>query len=152
MTTRTRIEMQDLPPKGGYAPYQIDRIQLRTIVGGRLGLAALYISTAVGAVLYHANCYEYRRNEIEMRSSRLAVEPLLEAERDRALMKRMREIAIEEADLMKDVPEWELGTYFGEPVFLSLPPEKFVKPTRNELNLHSHVKDYSTRFYLRSLT
>ncbi|XP_076633886.1 NADH dehydrogenase (ubiquinone) B16.6 subunit [Colletes latitarsis] len=147
-----RKEMQDLPPKGGYAPYQIDRIHLRTIIGGRFGFAAFYITTTVGAILYHANSLECRKNEIEMKSARHALQPLLEAERDRALMKRMRQIANEEADLMKDVPKWEVGTLFGELVYPSFPADKFISPTYSELSMHSNIEDYKTRFYVRHFT
>lgn len=34
MTTTAKLGPQDLPPKGGYAPYQIERIHLRNIIGG----------------------------------------------------------------------------------------------------------------------
>jgi len=28
--------LQDLPPKGGYAPIQTERIKLRTVMGGKI--------------------------------------------------------------------------------------------------------------------
>lgn len=34
MTTTAKIGPQDLPPKGGYKPFQIDRVKLRTLLGG----------------------------------------------------------------------------------------------------------------------
>lgn len=35
MASASKTGPQDLPPKGGYAPIQIQRINLRTIIGGK---------------------------------------------------------------------------------------------------------------------
>lgn len=43
-----------------------------------------------------------------MRSARLAVYPMLLAERDREYLKQLRKNRDAEAELMKDVPGWEV--------------------------------------------
>ncbi|XP_076184082.1 NADH dehydrogenase (ubiquinone) B16.6 subunit [Ptiloglossa arizonensis] len=152
MTTTAKIGPQDLPPKGGYKPFQIDRVKLRTLLGGRLGIALFLGCTCTGFTLYSINYKDIRRNTIEMRSARLALQPMLEAERDRALLKYLRRIRDEEADLMKDVPGWEVGTLFGEPVYHTIPEDQYQEPFYDELILHAdpdkHVMRTLRRFLL----
>ncbi len=47
----------------------------------------------------------------------MALEPMLCAEKDRATLKDARRIRDEEEELMKDVPGWQTGTYYGTPIF-----------------------------------
>ena len=65
------------------------------------------IST-VGLFLYWLNVKENHRNEIEMRSARNVIYPLLLAERDREYLKQLRRNRDEEAELMKNVEGWEV--------------------------------------------
>lgn len=44
-------------------------------------------------------------------------------------MKRMREL---EADVMKDVPNWEVGTFFGMPIYESVPEDTYIEPNFGE--------------------
>ena len=87
-----------------------------------------------------------------MRSARLAILPLLYAEMDRSTLKQMRLVRDEEADLMKNIPSWEVGTFFGEPVYHSIPKDEYVKPSLEELVAHSNVKDYEAHIYRYVLT
>ena len=48
------------------------------------------------------------------------------AERDRAFLKQLRLNREYEAELMKDVPGWEVGTWFGQKVFATEPDDKWV--------------------------
>ena len=52
-----------------------------------------------------------------MRSARMALFPLLIAERDREFLKQLTRNRDEEEKLMADVPGWKVGTWYGEPVF-----------------------------------
>lgn len=64
----------------------------------------------VGALyLYKLTEKKVRKDEIEMRSGKMAIYPMLLAERDRAYMKQLRINRDAEAELMKDVPGWEVG-------------------------------------------
>merc|ERR1719228_67235 len=70
--------------------------------------------------------YYSRRKRVNMalstekRSLNMALEPMLSAERDRALLKHIVKSREWEEDLMKDVPGWEVGTFFGKPVYKAL--------------------------------
>lgn len=111
----TRKRIQDLPPKEGYAPFQTERVKLRTVLNGKQSIshAILYVdlkiqrvvhpcylmflynltakktfgflicSTLAGLYAYYLNFKMIRRQQIEMRSARFAIMPLLLAERDR---------------------------------------------------------------------
>ena len=57
----------------------------------------------------------------ELHGMRLVLLPLLQAERDRAYVKSVHRIRDAEEDLMKDVPGWETGTWWGEPVYKTIP-------------------------------
>lgn len=61
--------------------------------------------------------------KIEDQSARRAVEPVLLAERDREYLRQLRKNRDKEADLMKNVAGWEVGTYFGSPIFKTLPKD-----------------------------
>ena len=152
MTTTAKVGPQDLPPKGGYAPYQIERIHLRKVLGGKTGIAIFFACTFGGFYGYYLTYKGIKRREIEMRSSRLAILPLLYAERDRALMKQMRLVRDEEADLMKNIPGWEVGTFFGEPVYHTIPKGDYVEPSFQELVAHSDPNDYGAHVYRHALT
>lgn len=57
--------------------------------------------------------------EMEMDESRSCIEPVLLAEQDRITLRQYRANRDEETKLMKDVPGWQVGTWFGEKVFKS---------------------------------
>lgn len=52
---------------------------------------------------------ERRRLQIEDLEARIALMPLLQAERDRRVLRMLRENLEEEAIIMKDVPGWKVG-------------------------------------------
>ena len=52
---------------------------------------------------------------------RLALTPMLVAERDRGYIKHLKEQVKAEEDLMKDVEGWEVGTWYGEKVYKTCP-------------------------------
>ncbi|XP_011704235.1 PREDICTED: NADH dehydrogenase [ubiquinone] 1 alpha subcomplex subunit 13 [Wasmannia auropunctata] len=120
--------MQDLPPKGGYGPIQTERIKLRTILGAKSTIALFVTTTLAGFYAYYRSFKVVRREQIEMRSARLAILPLLLAERDRAILKQMRRNRDAEAELMKNVEGWEVGTYYGEPIFYLDDYNQFREP------------------------
>jgi NADH dehydrogenase (ubiquinone) 1 alpha subcomplex subunit 13 len=66
---------------------------------------------------------------VENRSGKLATLPLLMAERDREYLKQLRRNRDEEADLMKNVPGWVVGTWYGEPIFKTKPNDAFLDPS-----------------------
>ncbi len=62
----------------------------------------------------------WRRDHTEERSAELAIEPLLCAERDRELCRAARAARDAEEEAMKNIAEWEVGTWFGHKVFKTI--------------------------------
>lgn len=115
-------------------------------------IAAYAGFTTFGLSLYYLNCKENNRNEIEMRSARNVIYALLLAERDREYLKQLRRNRDEEAELMKDVKGWEVGTWYGEPVFKTVPKDKFLDPSFQEFYVHSSYKDMAKRKNTKLMT
>lgn len=136
-TTADGRKMQDLPPKGGYDPIQTERIKLRRLLGGKSTIALFVTATVGGLYSYYLTFKAIRRQQIEMRSSRLAIMPALIAERDRAVLKQMRRNRDAEAELMKNVEGWEVGTYYGEPIFFLDAENQFREPLYFEHFAHA---------------
>lgn len=131
---------QDMPPPGGYAPYQIERIALRTLFKGKFGLGIFIAVNIVSWPFYVKNWLLVRKKNIEKRSNELATLPLLMAENDRATLKYMRRLRDLEADVMKDFPFWEVGTLFGSPIYETVPQDTYREP------LPSEIYAFSDRF------
>lgn len=55
----------------------------------------------------------------------------------------------EERELMKNYPEWEVGTYFREPVYRTM-PNNFHEPTYFEFMAHAHAADINYRVLRRN--
>lgn len=73
-------------------------------------MIASYIAcTAAGLVVYYITAKKVKRDEIEMRSAQNVIFPLLIAERDREFLRQLRRNRDEEAELMKNVPGWEVS-------------------------------------------
>lgn len=105
--------------------------------------------TAFAMYLYSLNYKQILRDQIEMRSAKMAIYPMLLAERDRAYLKQLRKNRDAEAELMKDVPGWEVGTYYGEKVYKLLPPDTLVEPIFHEYYAHSRSWEWFQRAYLK---
>lgn len=132
---------QDLPPKGGYMPFNYERIPARKMYTGEesaappvvsgtgpqfvrsLSLSApmLFLGFAaymtVSLTAHKRDCRMRQARLTEERSGQFAIEPMLLAERDRAFLKQLKLNRDYEAELMKDVEGWKVGTYFGLPVY-----------------------------------
>ncbi|KAL0820970.1 hypothetical protein ABMA28_005626 [Loxostege sticticalis] len=143
------IRKQDLPPPGGYKPIPFKRIPAKSYFSG-YAIFAGYIGITAGAMyLYHLNYKQIKKNEIEMRSAKMAIYPMLLAERDREYLKQLRRNRDAEAELMRDVPGWEVGTYYGERVYKRLPPDALVEPIFHEYYAHSDPHEWYKRAYIK---
>lgn len=58
------------------------------------------------------------------------------------MLKHIRRVRDEEADLMKGISSWEVGTLFGEPIYESVPDDTYREPTMLELVVHSDPKSW----------
>ncbi|KAI4473488.1 hypothetical protein M0804_015322 [Polistes exclamans] len=151
MSTTAKGFIQDLPPKEGYRPIQKERIPLRTLLGGRSAFAIVLLSTIVGHYWYFIEWKKQKRESIEMRSAQFALLPFLVAERDRAMLKQVKRNFAEEKELMKDYPGWKVGTYFGEPVYKTVPEDAFVEPDNYEYFAHADPNEMDWKRIIRQI-
>jgi len=131
------VRQQDLPPPGGYKPIPYQRIPAKVYFGGFTAFAAFVGISSFGLYLYTLNRYAVDRQLIEMRSSKMAIFPLLLAERDRKFLKQINANRRAEEELMKDVPGWEVGTWYGERVYTTVPKDEFITPGFYDFYAHA---------------
>ncbi|XP_053441314.1 NADH dehydrogenase [ubiquinone] 1 alpha subcomplex subunit 13 [Nycticebus coucang] len=117
---------QDMPPPGGYGPIDYKRNLPRRGLSGYSMLAM-----GIGTLFYGYWSMmkwnrERRRLLIEDLEARIALMPLFLAEKDRRVLRMLRENLEEEAIIMKDVPDWKVG----ESVFHTT---RWVSPLVQEL-------------------
>ncbi|KOX79416.1 NADH dehydrogenase [ubiquinone] 1 alpha subcomplex subunit 13 [Melipona quadrifasciata] len=143
---------QDLPPKGGYVPFQIERIKLRSIVTGKLGIGIFIVTNIIGMPMYMHSWLRERKLIIEAKSRELATLPILFAENDRAMLKQLKHVRELEADVMKDFPYWEVGTFFGEPIYEDAQPDTYIKPIAEELFVFTDPKERPVLEYIHLLS
>lgn len=62
-----------------------------------------------------------------------------------SVLKQMRRNRDAEADLMKNVERWEVGTYYGEPIFFLDDEQQFREPMFAEHFAHSDPDIVSER-------
>jgi len=85
--------------------------------------------------------------KVELNDSRLAVTPLIQAERDRKILKAVRGNWEEEQDLMKDVTGWEVGTWYGERLYKTIDQDTWFDPLPDEVFQHNSRSAMYNRIY-----
>jgi len=148
----TITKKQDMPPPGGYQKIPFARVPAKSYFSGFQILAGYIGVTTVGLYVYYLNAKKIKREEIEMRSAQNVIFPILIAERDREFLKQLRRNRDEEAKLMANVPGWEVGTWYGEPIFKTLPKDKLVTPHFNEFYAHTDYKSTAKRAHFKLWT
>ncbi|XP_015913112.1 NADH dehydrogenase [ubiquinone] 1 alpha subcomplex subunit 13 [Parasteatoda tepidariorum] len=131
---------QDMPPKGGYSSIQWQRIPLKKPWSGFKAFSAYFLISAAAYCGYHESLRLRRRNRRENEELTVAIEPLLVAERDRMYLNQLRKNREEEADLMKNVPGWKVGTYYGQPLYTTV-GDNIIDPYSFEYYAHAHPND-----------
>ncbi|KAL3098912.1 hypothetical protein niasHT_024667 [Heterodera trifolii] len=142
-----------MPPQGGYPTFHFHRTFPKSFfTPGRIMLFGVVLPTFYG---YFKNCIHDQattKNDcFEEQDLINALEPFMMAERDRSvlrIMKRNREL---ENEVMKDVPGWKTGTWYGEPVYFTL-GNKWIEPISMEVNAHLSFNDSPFNHYYRLLT
>uniref|UniRef100_A0A0U3YCU4 NADH dehydrogenase [ubiquinone] 1 alpha subcomplex subunit 13 n=1 Tax=Odontobuthus doriae TaxID=342590 RepID=A0A0U3YCU4_ODODO len=129
---------QDLPPPGGYKRIVFHRIPAKKYFNGYAIFAGYIGLTVFASYFARFDLKRQRRQKIEESDVHIALEPLLLAERDRMYLKQLRKNRDEEAELMKNVPGWKVGTYYGEPIYKTIPKDTFIDPLRNEYYAHAN--------------
>lgn len=144
-------KLQDMPPKGGYQKIFYARNPARSYFNGYQLIAAYFGVTAAGLYLYYLNSKDNHREEVEMRSARFAIYPLLLAERDREYMKQLRRNREEEETLMADVKGWKVGTWYGEPIYKTKPND-WIEPQFQDFYAHTDYKSFAKRAFLKMMS
>ncbi|XP_031626579.1 NADH dehydrogenase [ubiquinone] 1 alpha subcomplex subunit 13 [Contarinia nasturtii] len=141
--------IQDLPPPGGYNPINIKRVQLKPILSAKMCFLG-FIGLSAGAMyMFYLTDRKMQREEIEMRSCRNVLLPIVMAERDREYLKQLRRNRDEEARLMADVPGWKVGTWFGEPIYKTVKSDAWIDPSINEFYCHTSYDKFLERVEFR---
>jgi len=126
---------QDLPPKGGYAPINFRRIPARQVLNAPIIFGGLIGSMAVGAWFYKRGMRTWSTWQTEYKSATLALTPLMLAERDREYLKQCRRNRDAEAKLMANEEGWEVGTWYGHPIYKTT-GDKWIDVTFDEFYAH----------------
>ncbi|XP_055385802.1 NADH dehydrogenase [ubiquinone] 1 alpha subcomplex subunit 13 [Condylostylus longicornis] len=140
---------QDLPPSGGYKAIKFGRIPAKNYFNGTQIIGSYVGVTVAGLFIYYLTAKKIKREEIEMRSAENCIYPLLVAERDREFLKQLRKNRDEESRLMANIKDWEVGTWYGEPIFKTLPEDELISPSFKEFYAHAEYKSYAKRANLK---
>lgn len=136
---------QDMPPPGGYKPIYFKRVPAQNLLKGWQWFAGCLSLSAGSYYLYSLNRAQNEKRDIEMRSAKNVISVLLIAERDREFLKQLRRNRDEEAELMKNVEGWEVGTWYGQPIYHTAKPGKWLDPQMIEFYAHCDPKYFFDR-------
>lgn len=150
MPATTRL--QDLPPEGGYNPISFKRVPLKPILSVKLLFGGYVAVSSAALYIYYLTYREITRDEIEMRSARNVIFPILLAERDRDYLKQIRKNRDEEAKLMANVPGWVVGTWYGEPIYKTKTKDDWFDPDMQEFYGQTATKYFLRRAHLKEYT
>ncbi|XP_075235737.1 NADH dehydrogenase (ubiquinone) B16.6 subunit [Lycorma delicatula] len=141
---------QELPPPGGYNPLNFGRRPAKQFMNPYLLVLGYFVTSFGSLYLAKKSIDRFERQQVEQRSSMFALLPMLTAERDRAYLKQVRKNREEEAELMKNVEGWEVGTWFGKPPYNSQGPDTLLPPNHYEFYAHAHANDFFKYTLFRS--
>ncbi|XP_072166617.1 NADH dehydrogenase [ubiquinone] 1 alpha subcomplex subunit 13-like [Diadema setosum] len=100
---------QDMPPKGGYASIDYKRMLPKRGASGYAMFAMAGAVMGFGFVTMYFSNRQRRKWIQEDREAKIALIPLVQAEYDREVLLRLRYNREQEAEIMKDVPDWTVG-------------------------------------------
>ncbi|XP_063226031.1 NADH dehydrogenase [ubiquinone] 1 alpha subcomplex subunit 13 [Bacillus rossius redtenbacheri] len=140
---------QDMPPEGGYKSIRFTRLPAKQYFSGYSMFLGFFGVTAGAMYLYYMSYKKWFYEDLENKGGRLAMQPILLAERDREFLKQLRRNRDEEAKLMANVPGWEVGTYYGEPIYKTAAPDTLIDPHYDEYFAHAKPADSNKRKFFR---
>jgi len=140
---------QDMPPKGGYKAFQWAKVPGKKRFSGYTTFAIFGGVTVAAWVGYIIEQKYKKKVMIEMNDGRIALAPLLLAEEQRAYLKQLRANRAEEEELMKNVPGWQTGTWYGEPVYENL-NQRFPVVHPEAYYSQAPYKEMIRRYYERT--
>lgn len=138
-----------MPPPGGYRPIVWEKIPAKTICTAPRLFGGLAISTMIGAIGYYFTFNKMQALGLEEVDARIAIEPILQAERDREFLKQIKKNIAAEKELMKNVPGWEEGTCYGEPIYKTVEYDPVFHQSLYEYYVHSRPYAYYYRHWIR---
>ncbi|EIW71399.1 NADH dehydrogenase (ubiquinone) 1 alpha subcomplex 13 [Tremella mesenterica] len=100
---------QDMPPPGGYEAIKYKRNLPIRGPGGAVIFGAVGLICAFGFYRVGQGNLEKRELKRELAWSRIHLVPLILAEQDRDTYRRHEAAVAREKEIMKDVPNWEVG-------------------------------------------
>lgn len=113
---------QDLPPPGGFGTVATARTYVKGLIAPCVWIGIMGVWTLWGIKQYGKQCKIRAIIKTELAENYAALEPFLLAERERRFLKQLRINREAERELMKDNPNWTVGTYYGMPLYVTLPP------------------------------
>jgi len=133
---------QDMPPPGGYRPIQYLRIPAKTYFSGKTMFFGFVVMQIGAWYILKLNDWLVRRWDTEERGCRMAMLPMLLAEKERLYLKNARHLRDEERRVMKDVPGWVVGTWWGEPIYKAISKDQWYDILDIEYYTHNSYYDY----------
>ncbi|KAL6730949.1 hypothetical protein Aduo_001867 [Ancylostoma duodenale] len=137
---------QDMPPSGGYRKFNYGRTFPKVFWRPGVVVAAVFGATVYGSFDAIAKKKARVTEKFEDIDITNAMQPFLTAERDRFWLKLLKKNRELEEEVMRDVPGWKTGTWYGEPVYFTL-GDKWWDPMQDEVFAHSK-KDVFYREHL----
>eukprot|EP00002_Diphylleia_rotans_P003737 TRINITY_DN1261_c0_g3_i1.p1 TRINITY_DN1261_c0_g3~~TRINITY_DN1261_c0_g3_i1.p1 ORF type:complete len:123 (+),score=35.70 TRINITY_DN1261_c0_g3_i1:61-429(+) len=101
--------VQDMPPSGGYSSFSVERVVRGSSVPNSLLFAASAVAILGGLYKLGQGNIQRRAVADEKRAAKKAILPLLQAESDASFVRATAEANEKEAEIMKNVPGWEVG-------------------------------------------
>ncbi|VDM42363.1 unnamed protein product [Toxocara canis] len=127
---------QEMPPAGGYRKFNWNRTFPKTVWRPGVVVGVVFGASVYGVFQAFANKKRIMTEKFEDVDIQSAMEPFLTAERDRHWLRLLKKNRDLENEVMKDVPGWKTGTWYGEPVYFTL-GDKWWDPSMDEVFAHS---------------
>ncbi|CAD5206214.1 unnamed protein product [Bursaphelenchus okinawaensis] len=133
---------QDLPPEGGYRKFNWERTYARKLFRPIIVIPVISAACTYGVYQTWSQQRQLITRKFEDTDLHTAMEPFLKAERDRKYLKTVKRNFELEEEIMKDVPGWQTGTWYGEPVYFTM-GDKWWDLSHYEMFAHVwHKKKY----------
>lgn len=131
-----------MPPPGGFATINVDRTLPRPLLRQGVWFAILAGLTING----YFYALEWKRRHLVLRTELtehyIAASPFIYAEQERKFLKHLKNLRETERDLMKDHPNWKLGTLYGERLYKTLPKDALPPIGVQDFIAFNHVDDW----------
>ncbi|EEC05407.1 NADH:ubiquinone oxidoreductase, B16.6 subunit/cell death-regulatory protein, putative, partial [Ixodes scapularis] len=127
---------QEMPPEGGYSPFNVKRVPARTLLSGESPQSHKKSNGAVCTYAFASSAKRFHWCSMLYVGWR-SIFPILISRR---YLKQLKKNFEEEKRVMKNVPGWKVGTYYGEPLYKTMSPNYHVDPPMEEYYAHTDPK------------